>query len=472
MQLKELSEKVRNGNLIIDFVSLEISQRSSTGINLTGHGVLRIDPDGALTCDIVCTKAEGITLERFSAAYPLDHRDKQQVLMLRGVDLSGREWRAENFALRLSMLRTAAPFKCSVLLSEVVHEAQQQIPSQLENYLWFQFSETSNIPKNKTNSIDDSLVGQSRSWNQTDITVGESTISIIDNGDHTTAYVNGKFDVEEMYSALKFYIGFTSGSMPNAFLMTCRNSSNVRHHIRSINKRINLSTMPYPIEEHLALSAEEWNHKYHYELLRNIIHVQNKNPLFYESTVSQWKRTWQGFTAQQSLAALALTVSIEGLLIDLFIPQLKKDIESADFEKTKREIIEKLTTLKIDEKHVETLVDGVNRWGNIHASAALKILADKGLITKQEVQAWKDLRNGSTHPKFSDATPERESKELKRLTHCLNLYYKLNLNIYAYKGGHVIYDRDNTMSVIFPSIRIFDPLDDHSASLSVSPAQD
>jgi hypothetical protein len=37
-------------------------------------------------------------------------------------------------------------------------------------------------------------------------------------------------------------------------------------------------------------------------------------------------------------------------------------------------------------------------------------------------------------------TLERQIKENKRLALCINLYYKLNLNIYGYAGAHTLYD--------------------------------
>ncbi|MFW9103194.1 hypothetical protein ACOI8A_24055 [Pseudomonas sp. P4795] len=456
MLAKDLSEEVRSGELVIDFVSIEISQLAEAGIKIEGHGILKINAGGALVCDVICTKAENLVLEKFGTNYPLDYGDSKQTLRFKAVDLSGKVWVGENFSLRLRMLRVQTPFKFSIFLSEIVHKHKQDLPLQQHNYLWFESFEYSRIPKNKTNTIDDSLTGQSMTWNQTDFDLVDYKVSIIDNKYYTTIYANGVFDVEDLYSALKFYVGFTSGTMPTAYVMTTRTGSDVFHHIRSINKKINKTIMPHPIDELLMLGDGKWNNSCHFELLNNILYVQDKFPQFFDSTVSQWKRVWQGFNAQQSITALALTVSIEGLLIDLFIPKLERDEDSPEFEQQKERIIKLLAETEINPLHLETIVKSVQRWGNIHANAALTILAKKGLITKQEVQAWKDLRNSSTHPKFSEMTIEREIKERTRLTRCLNLYYKLNLNIYAYTGGYIVYDSNETMSTMFPQVSIFD----------------
>lgn len=463
--LKDFSQDVRSGEMVIDFVSIEILQSAANGINLEGHGLLKIDDNGVLACEFVCVKAKNIVLEQFSASYPADYEDPDQTLNFKAVDLQGRTWLAKHFSLHLNMLRNTTPFKCSFFLSEIVHQHKQSIPVHSENHLWFECLEFSRVPKNKTNTIKDSLAGESFNKNQTDFDLGEFKVSIVDNIGFTTVHAAGKLDVNNLYAALKFYIGFTGGTMPNAYVLTTRTGEDVSHHIRSINKKINMTVIPHPIGERLMLGEDVWNDPYHHELLINILFVQDKFPVFFNSTVTQWKRVWQGYNAELSITSLALTVSIEGLLIDLFIPKLEEERRNEEFEKKKEEIIEMLGQLELLPQHLESIVKSVQGWGNIHANAALTILAEKGLITKKEVKAWKDLRHSSAHPRFSEATVEREMKERKRLLQCLNLYYKLNLNIYGYEGGHVVYGLDDTMSTMFPSVDIFD-LYEAKASLS------
>lgn len=454
MFLKSYAESIRNGDLIIDFVSIAIWQQTETGIKLGGHGVLKVDQLGALLCDFICTSASGVCLDMFGANYPYNNEDESKNLKFEAIDINGKIWESENFALTLNIMRAATPFKCSFFLSEIVHSHQQTIQTQQENYLWFETHELSHIPKNKANSIDNTLTGKSVSRNQTDLNLQNFKVSIIKHEDHSTIYANGTFNVDDLFAALKFYIGFTSGNMPTAYALTTRTGTDVRNHIRSINKRINKTAIPQPIDDMLMLTENQWNDQYHFQLLPNILYIQEKFPKFFNSTISQWKRVWQGFNAQQSITALTLTVSIEGLLIDLFIPKLEKDKSNAEFEKEKQDLVDLLSKIEIKPSQLETLTNSINRWGNIHANAALKILEEKALITKDEVKAWTDLRNSSAHPKYSEQTIKREIKERDRLRRCLTLYYRLNLNIYGYCGAHILYEPNETMSVMFPVVDI------------------
>jgi hypothetical protein len=397
MFFQKISSDVRSGELVIDFVSVEVSQATDLGIKLEGHGVLKINEAGALSCDFICTKEENLVTGMFGARYPIDLEDPEQTLKLKAIDLQGRIWEGEHFTLEINKLGSPLPFKSNILLGEIIHRQRQIIPTQQENHLWFESLELSRIPKNKTNTINDTLAGQSFSSNQTDINFEDFKVSIIDSKHYTTTYANGVFDVKNLYEALKFYIGFTSGTMPNAYVMTARSGEDIIHHIRSINKKINKTSIPHPIEEHLLLEENKSNAPYHYQLLNNILYIQKEFPAFFNSTTSQWKRVWQGFNAQQSITALALTVSIEGLLIDLFIPKINQDKKDEDFEKQKKELIALLKESNINPEHLNVLVKSVERWGNIHENAALKVLAEKNLLTKDEVQAWKDLRNSSAH---------------------------------------------------------------------------
>ncbi|WP_156356827.1 hypothetical protein [Pseudomonas sp. FH4] len=453
--LRDYAEGVRKNDLLIDFVSITIWQPCANGLKLSGHGLVKINASGALLCDFICTNATGLNLDAFGESYQFDNEDDSKNLKFIAVDIQGKTWEAENFALHLTMMSADPPFKCEFFLSEIVHCSKQTIPVQQQNYLWFESLESSYIPKNKVNTIKDTLTGESFKRNQTKLDLSDFEVSIIDQQDYTTVYANGNFDIDSLFEALKFYIGFTSGTMPSAYVLTTRAGDDMKHHIRSINKKINQTRIPRPINHMLMLSLDEWNDPHHFKLLQNILVIQKKLPRFFNSTVSQWKRVWQGFNATQSITALTLTVSIEGLLIDLFIPELEAERADADFENQKNEIIKTLKKTEINSIHLETIITHVMRWGNIHANAALKILAEKGLITKNEVKAWVDLRNSSAHPKFAEMTAKREAKERGRLMRCLTLFYKLNLNIYGYTGAYTLYEPNEVMDVMMPAVEIF-----------------
>lgn len=458
---QDYAESVRKGDLLIDFVSIDVWQAFDEGVKLSGHGILKIDVSGALLCDFICTAASEIKLPTFRQSYQSGNEDDSKNLKFLATDIKGNTWEAENFDLHLQMLRVKTPFKCTFLLSEIIHRSKQTIPTQQQSYLWFESLETSHIPKNKVNTIEDTLIGKSSSRNQTDLELDKFNASIIDHGNYTTVYANGEFDVDSVFEALKFYIGFTSGTMIAACTLMTRIENNTKYHIRSINKKINRTKIPQPINAMLMLSNNERNDHHHFRLFNNILHLQNSHPNFFNSTVSQWKRVWQGFNATQSITALALTVSIEGLLIDLFIPQLEANNKDFEFEKQKNSIIETLSKSEISPAHLETIISSVKRWGNVHANAALKILAETGLITKAEVKAWIDLRNSSAHPKYSELTAKREAKERDRLMHCLTLYYRLNLNIYGYTGAHINYEPSQIIDITLPQVSIFDIKYDH-----------
>lgn len=453
--LKDYAESVRKGNLLIDFVSMTVWQPCANGLELSGHGLIKINVSGALLCDFICTSANGLKLSAYGESYQFDNEDDSKNLKFIAVDIQGNTWIAENFALRLRIMNATPPFKCDFLLSEIIHHSKQTIPGQQQNYLWFESLESSHIPKNTVNSIEDTLTGKSFNRNQTNLDLNDFKLSIVDQEDYTTVYANGNFDVDSLFEALKFYIGFTSGTMLTACVLTTRTGDDIKHHIRSINKKINKTKIPRPVNDLLMLSQDEWNDSHHFQLLPNILTIQKKLPRFFNSTVSQWKRVWQGFNATQSITALTLTVSIEGLLIDLFIPKLEADRADSNFENQKDEIIKTLKKTEINSTHLETIITNVTRWGNIHANAALKILAEKGLITKAEVKAWIDLRNSSAHPKFAEMTAKREAKERGRLMRCLSLYYKLNLNIYGYTGAYTFYEPHEVMDVMMPIVEIF-----------------
>lgn len=100
-----------------------------------------------------------------------------------------------------------------------------------------------------------------------------------------------------------------------------------------------------------------------------------------------------------------------------------------------KKLIAELAKIEASDTHKESLVKHVERWGNIHAGKALSMLVEKGLIQEEEKVAWGELRNSAAHPRFKENTEARQEKEHNRISICLNLFYRLILNVYSFQGA-------------------------------------
>jgi hypothetical protein len=261
----------------------------------------------------------------------------------------------------------------------------------------------------------------------------EFELSIVDHKGYVEVYASGDFDVGNLFLALTFYIGFTSGTSPQAYAMTKRSGAVLTHYIRSIRNSVKSQTIPHPIPENVIIDGA-LSFKNHYDLFFNIWYVLKNHHVYFESIYAQWKRVFAAFNTESALSNLTISTSVEGVLIDVFMPKLVEEARDEAYEKEKLDIIEKLKGLEIDPVKRNTIIKQVTGWGNLYAAKALGMLVEKNLISTAEKKAWEKLRHAAAHPKFTPSTIERQIKEYHRVASCINLFNKLILNVYSYSG--------------------------------------
>lgn len=427
----KLIDAMHEGSLEVHCVHVSIRQKIEHGLSLNGYGVLRVNKVGTLYLEIICKEANGVPAGDFYSAFPADPFDSTQKLYLEAETLDGEVVYAEEFSIRISAFDRRPPFKLHVLLHEVYLLDTDRQAKSLDNYLYFELFEKSNIPANKMNSMSSTYGSESMSWDESEISLDGSKVAILNKKDRTVVRASGKFDPEGFYKTLLFYIGMSSGVMPQPYCLIRNTSDSASIHLKSTNRQLRNKKIPEPFPS--ATAGGDWPNC-QYDILREMIRVKSDAPLHFDSSYSQWMRVWHAFNSEKSITILTLGVAIEGLLNDIFIPALEMNAADEVFEKSKNDLIDKVKKIEADDAHVNSLVKHVERWGNIHAGKALSMLVEKGLVLDDEKIAWGDLRNSAAHPKFKENTEARQEKEHRRISKCLTLFYRLILNIYSYSG--------------------------------------
>lgn len=443
-----LFESARTGELVLHCTKVVISQDSGKGFKLSGHGTIKINSVGTVYLEFVCIESDGISRgELFHNPLPADPYDSSQKLKLEVETINGDKFISSGFSLNVKNNFHGLPLLIYVLLYDIEHVSDVVESKAADNYLYFEFREKSLVPKNKSNSLISSLGSESHSWNQTVLEFDGVNISIVVHEDYCEVAASGSFDVEKMYESLTFYIGLTSGCMPQCYGIVKRIGAKQHTYIRGVHNSYKRISVPGPMPEHVSIDGKI-NNESHHEILKNMYAVSISSPLYFDSAYAQWKRVWHGYNSQDNIAMLSLSVSVEGLLNDIFLPRLKEGAYDDAFNKTKIEVAEKVSCLEIDPKHLESIVKFVERWGNIHAPKALSILVDKGLISEEERKAWEKIRNSSAHPTFIEQSDARQIKDHERMARCLNLFYRLVLNVFEYSGAQYEYGEPRKANVV------------------------
>ncbi|MBD56367.1 hypothetical protein [uncultured Pseudoalteromonas sp.] len=427
-------EQLRTGELVLHCVQIEVFQIIEDGLKMSGHGTINVNNVGTIYMEFICTTSKNVPHELFSERLPKDPLNEQHKLYLRAQTLSGDVYLSDGFSLQINMNSSHPPVHHYIFLSSInCCSTAEPHQSKEGNYLYFEFAEHFNIPANKSNSVISSLGYESYSRNQTVLEMDGYSISMVKELGYTEVRVKGCFDPEELLQCLKFYIGFSSASMPQfVYILKCKGEDK-QEIISSIVNNQKRQRSSSPMVENVA-DRKYRDAVYHYKLLDNIISLRKKNPRQFESIYSQWERVWFSFQSKNSIMILTLSVAIEGLLNDIYIPAIKAKQNNLELEVEIKKVKQQIRALELTDDQRSRIMGSVSYWKNITAAKALEYLIEQGVITRADKKLWQELRNESAHPKVREDNLAKERLEREKVSSCLNLFHKIVLNTLAFSG--------------------------------------
>lgn len=434
MTIGKKIEHLRTGELVLHCVQVEVFQIIDDGLKMSGHGTIKVNNAGTIYMEFICTTSENVPHKLFSERLPKDPLNKEHQLYLRAKTISGDVYVSDGFSIQINMNSSTPPVHHYIFLSSVTCcSTAEPHQSKDGNYLYFEFAEHFNIPANKANSVVSSLGHESLSRDQTVLEMDGYSISMVKKLDYTEVRVTGCFDPEELLQCLKFYIGFSSASMPQFVYMLKRMGENKQEIISSIVNKQKLQLASSPMVGSIG-DKKYRDSVYHYKLLDNIISLRKKNPRQFESMYSQWERVWYSFQSKNSIMILTLSVAIEGLLNDIYIPAIKVKQNNLELKAEIKKVKRQIKTLELTDDQRSRILGSVSYWKNITAAKALDYLIEQDVITSADKKLWQELRNESAHPKVREDNLAKEILEREKVSSCLNLFHKIVLNTLAFSG--------------------------------------
>ncbi|WP_438862743.1 hypothetical protein [Neptunicella sp.] len=448
-------ELLRKGDLVIHCVDVEIFQTESDGLRLKGHGSIKVNKVGTLYLEFISVEADKVPRAFFAERIPKDSLDEKEILHLKAKSINGDMYESQGFSIEVNFNTNNQPTLLYVFLSSLTCRSQTKDYEPFDNqYLYFEFSERFDIPANKSNSETSTLGNESHTWNQTLINVENFNVSMVKHKTYTEVRVEGQFDIAEVKTCLLFYIGFTSASMPQLVLTVERDGKSKTEIISSVRNSQKLQSSTSPIASNVSTTKGD-RQQYHYNLFSNILALYRSQRGRFDSIYSQWERVWYAFQSQNSILMLTLSVGIEGLLNDIYIPRIKKKNDNSALKAQIRKINKEIKKLELTKGQKERLCNSVGYWGNVTALNALDHLIEHNVITKEDKDRWKELRNESAHPRVKVDSLSCEIEEREKVLSCLNTFHKLILNTLSYSGPVALLNGNkdhDLIEVIFQNI--------------------
>jgi hypothetical protein len=161
-----------------------------------------------------------------------------------------------------------------------------------------------------------------------------------------------------------------------------------------------------------------------------------------------WHKVNRAYQGSIENAALALTVSVEGILKEFyrdFGQPAETDLRL--FNESKQVI----NDLKIDQSIKDRLMSSIGHMKSFNARKALKNLTPEKLISKQMIRDWQVLRNKSAHADRLSYGEENIQDYLDTFYCCLTLFYRLVLMEVGYVGNSINYaEKGWKDAIIYP----------------------
>ncbi|WP_298445829.1 hypothetical protein [uncultured Ferrimonas sp.] len=446
----EFIKSIRNAELEIHCLNIKVWQDCDGGIALEGHGKIRQNKYGLLYVELVCTQFEVPRptgpMQSFSRRFPSDSTNLETLVHAEFSTLSGDRFTSEGFTLILNELSIHSPFVVEFLLPYIQHDGLRESATD-EDLLYYEFREKIDIPKNHMNKSESTKGYESSSWDESRIDNVLYNLMLRTEKDHTVAKVKGTFCGDSLIKCINFYVGFSSGRVPRPYIEI---HSVGESKITRINSASNLDCQKRssnPIPEIFSSNRKSTETEYSYMLFKNIYNLHCNSPDKLDAIISQWERVWSGFSSTSAISELVLSVAIEGVLNDIFIPSFKVFEKDEKLESDIALIKKSLDGLDIDSNYKGRLKGSVSYWKTITASKSLDILVNKGVIDKKYKKAWVELRNECAHPKSIAPNSAKEKEKLNNLLKCLDLFHRLVLNTVEYSGPVNIFGEDDESEI-------------------------
>jgi hypothetical protein len=414
-------------------MEIRVWQVCEDGIDIFGHGIIQQTVEGGISVELVC-KEERIPqsvsdLRRDCYNLPKNPINAEERIFAEFIGVDGREFVTEDFALNLSGF-SSIPVN-NVILFYVPFLKWKFEPENPSDYLYIEFFEYADIPKNKRNTIEYSDGGYSDNRNEADINYENFSVIIKSEDEYTSVVVTGDFDQEEMLDSIIFYVGFSCGVQPQPFLICEHDHKCSSYTIRAINKDLVHLKSSNPIPPYF-IGKGGFEENYSYDLFLSIYKFRKEKTVEFKSLYEHWYRIWHGIRSISAVSELVISVSVEGLIRDLFIPKLNEYdlITKKDFQV----VIDTLKSTCIASDSKSRLISSIGYWNQITPEKVLKFLEEQEIISKLEKNSWSKLRNKVAHPNILNSGTAMDTDRLDRITTCLDLFHKLVLNVLAYSG--------------------------------------
>jgi hypothetical protein len=154
-----------------------------------------------------------------------------------------------------------------------------------------------------------------------------------------------------------------------------------------------------------------------------------------EKVVDHWMSIYYAWQSSSSMAALPLSVGIEGL-VNKYFPHLKA--EGEDAVAAAAAAVAAVRLLSVSQELRDRLIGSVSNIGRGSIPRALRVLTEQGLLTRALASSYGVVRNRAAHAVDEEYRDQVQAQaNVDKIFACLSLFYRLLLIQIQYRGSVV-----------------------------------
>ncbi|WP_294901904.1 hypothetical protein [Tatumella sp. UBA2305] len=441
-------EEVINENFVIHCPKVKIIHKKS--LLFSGYGTIRKNKLLTYYVELICLednyKFEYGEIEDFFIDLPKQPCDDVDKLYAEFTTTDGDILTSSDFIINISVIPLPHGTYRTIkfLVPYVLYEEEKLLEE--KNSIQYRFLEKIKIPTNKINSITSTTGVNSSKKNESDIPLATFDVKIRSETDYTLVSANGDFEIEPTMEAINFYLAFSGGTLPQPYFLTYSTGNKKSIKLISINNQNVNKKSSDPIPESFAKRGKLTT-DYSFNFLEKIITLKNEKPGTFDTLQTHWKRVWQSTQSSNDICKLVLSVAIEGLLNDVYIPEFKiKFINQKTIDDIA--IIKKMISkLETEAYYKDRLKNSISYLNEMTSSKALDVLINENILTTSDKTIWTKMRNSAAHPK---GNMEKQNDDHLDIRVCFDLFHKIILNIIGYEGPVVCFgsNKKNEITII------------------------
>lgn len=160
-----------------------------------------------------------------------------------------------------------------------------------------------------------------------------------------------------------------------------------------------------------------------------------------------WHKVNRAWQVNIKNSSLSLGVAIEGIIRTYF---WELGLPDEEITQQADEAKQKLNDIDIGERIKDRLLSSIgDLLQNTSPKSALYQMAQDGLLSKEMADEWLKLRNKSVHPDKLNEDPRAFQKYIDQIYTCIALFYRLLFIIIKYDGNYIDYSENGWPEKMF-----------------------